>query len=534
MQRSRVATARPANGINETVMSGCANLDMCLRRRIAPLLLAPLLVFAAHAASAQTARESAWRQVHERWYTIEINDQQAGWAAEILFDDGARYKTVSDQAITVARGESDVATVAISIASIETHAGAPVEIRQLRRLGQEPAETTWTFAEGRIERTVIQNGRESRAVETLDSGGEPWLMPHAAEVFEQAQRAAGADHIEYRTIDSSAGLRIIAVSQRRTGEATFQSEEGALPVEVWTVKESTLGGTALSETVVHVASDGAIVFAQEAAGAMKFTTRSTSRVQAQQALRAPPELLEQTVVRPSRRITGAAKAVAATYRLRVRVGELPPFPSAGAQRAQQADDGTMLVTIDTRESQPAGEEEADDARYLEANATADCGDPLVAEMARAVVSRLSDPTPAAKAEALRRAVVRHITNKGLASAFASASETIRSRGGDCSEHAVLLCALLRAEGIPARVASGLVYADSFAGQRNVFAWHMWTQALVDGLWIDLDATSDGPFHAAHILASVTDLAGGGLSDELTRIVGLMGNLDIEVISVEHR
>ena len=41
--------------------------------------------------------------------------------------------------------------------------------------------------------------------------------------------------------------------------------------------------------------------------------------------------------------------------------------------------------------------------------------------------------------------------------------------------------MLRADGIPARVASGLVYADGFLGSRDIFGWHMWTQALIDGV-----------------------------------------------------
>ena len=38
----------------------------------------------------------------------------------------------------------------------------------------------------------------------------------------------------------------------------------------------------------------------------------------------------------------------------------------------------------------------------------------------------------------------------------------RTRSGDCSEHAVLLTALLRARGIPARVSHGLVYLEQRA------------------------------------------------------------------------
>ena len=48
--------------------------------------------------------------------------------------------------------------------------------------------------------------------------------------------------------------------------------------------------------------------------------------------------------------------------------------------------------------------------------------------------------------------------------------------------------MLRSAGIPARGATGLVYVEGYQGAPHAFGWHMWTQALVDGVWFDLDAT----------------------------------------------
>ena len=126
---------------------------------------------------------------------------------------------------------------------------------------------------------------------------------------------------------------------------------------------------------------------------------------------------------------------------------------------------------------------------------------------------------------------RFITNVNFNTAFASASEVAQLRGGDCSEYAVLLCALLRAEKIPSRVAMGLVYVNSFMNKRNVFAWHMWTQALIDGKWVDLDATLPVRYHAGHILTSTTDLSSGAVGDEMMSALNLIGNLQIEVVDV---
>ena len=82
-------------------------------------------------------------------------------------------------------------------------------------------------------------------------------------------------------------------------------------------------------------------------------------------------------------------------------------------------------------------------------------------------------------------------------------DTLASQEGDCTEHAVLLAALARASGIPARVATGLVYADSYAGRRDVFIPHAWVQAWVDGRWRGYDAALNG-FDSGHLGFNVGD------------------------------
>ena len=56
----------------------------------------------------------------------------------------------------------------------------------------------------------------------------------------------------------------------------------------------------------------------------------------------------------------------------------------------------------------------------------------------------------------------------------------------------LLAAMLRADDIPSRTVSGLVYVSSFEGAKDIFGYHMWTQGWIaedgKGRWVDLDAT----------------------------------------------
>jgi len=97
---------------------------------------------------------------------------------------------------------------------------------------------------------------------------------------------------------------------------------------------------------------------------------------------------------------------------------------------------------------------------------------------------------------------------------------------------VLLAALLRAQGIPSRVVAGLVWCDQFAGKKDVFGWHLWTQALIDGRWIDLDATlppGKGLFHPGHIALAATALSDPAGDPSWATLLAALGNLQVEVL-----
>ena len=83
-----------------------------------------------------------------------------------------------------------------------------------------------------------------------------------------------------------------------------------------------------------------------------------------------------------------------------------------------------------------------------------------------------------------------------------------SRGeGDCSEYSVLLAALCRAVGIPARIVFGLVYIGAPEAGGPAFGYHFWTQAWIGNRWVGLDATAGwGKTTAGHIRLADTAMA----------------------------
>lgn len=100
----------------------------------------------------------------------------------------------------------------------------------------------------------------------------------------------------------------------------------------------------------------------------------------------------------------------------------------------------------------------------------DFDEPAVQAVRAEVVKALGpQPTPGA----LEAFVERWIEKKSLAKSYDVASQVAKSREGDCTEHAVLLTALVRAFKLPARIVHGLVLVEE--GERREAFGHAWVE-----------------------------------------------------------
>lgn len=83
------------------------------------------------------------------------------------------------------------------------------------------------------------------------------------------------------------------------------------------------------------------------------------------------------------------------------------------------------------------------------------------------------------AKKLSRWVFNAISDKRLTGGYNTSLATLDSLTGDCTEHTVLLIALARSVGIPARICSGLIHTG------GGFYYHFWVEVYV-GRWVQLD------------------------------------------------
>ena len=467
-----------------------------------------------------------WTPVQEHWYVVELGGARTGFMVSTLESDGGRFRSSTRMTITLRRG-GESQTIEISSSFEETAEGEPLLMQAMQKMGQQPVESQWRFLDDTVVHTSRQGGRE--LVRETEAPEGPWLTPMAVHRYWLQRVAAGDKQISYFTVDGQSGLEPIEVTHAYLEDAVYVFDGREIPVTVWRTRTSFMDVEALE----HYSAEGDMVYEEIAMPGMgTMVTRLATKAEAQAGAGKPgPEILIRSFVEPSRPIPRAGSATTATLHLRVENGAFPELPSVAAQRVSVGDDGGIVVlTIDINDNLPALPADLLDRSYVEPSAMVDAHDPLIGTLASRAVRDAGDDL-LAKADALRVAVHRLVSEKGLGTAFATASETARTRTGDCSEHAVLLCAMLRAEEIPARVAVGLVYADTFLGHEDIFGWHMWTQALIDGRWVDLDATLGRRYHAAHVLTAVSSLAQGGIDATFASTIMLMGNLEIDVVDV---
>jgi hypothetical protein len=244
------------------------------------------------------------------------------------------------------------------------------------------------------------------------------------------------------------------------------------------------------------------------------------------------DLATATTVKLAKPLRDPHHAQAITYKATLTDGKIDGVFVPGPSQAIKAiDKQTCEVTVTAvRPDQPKELDKPDTEPTKQdraPNALIQSDDKLVIEMANDVLAGEKDPW--LLATALEQHVHDTVTNKNFSQTFATAAEVAKHREGDCTEHAVLLAALCRARGIPARCAMGLVYYDQGQG----FPYHMWTEVWIHDRWVPLDATLGiGGIGGGHLKLAQSNLDGADAYSAFLPVLRVLGQLELEVVDVK--
>lgn len=181
-------------------------------------------------------------------------------------------------------------------------------------------------------------------------------------------------------------------------------------------------------------------------------------------------------------------------------GSAPRIPVSEWQSVESQPDGSLIVTLRRPERPANGRADQEvpsvtdvDAVYLQTSPLLNWqSDPVRRFSLRAGGSSTAEWD---QCTAIAGYLSANLRRSPFSTSLQPADQIAESLRGDCTEHAVLMAAMLRARGIPSRVVTGLVYVERV----SAFAAHMWVEALVEGQWFPFDSASGGrPPGADHI------------------------------------
>lgn len=270
-----------------------------------------------------------------------------------------------------------------------------------------------------------------------------------------------------------------------------------------------------------VGADGTVL---KEDGFMGLTAVKSSAARAPEDLDAAggADLYEMTSVRPDRPLPDPARL--GGVKLEISGLDVPELSEEVLNGGRQRYGGGILevrrekVPAQARYLLPFPDTAGGMKPYLEPELNIQSDDEEIRRKAREICGPDREPTTVARK--LLDWVYRNVEKRPVLS-VPSALEVLRTRVGDCNEHATLLTALLRAAGIPARLCIGLAYS------RDRFYYHAWNEAFL-GEWVTLDATlNQMPADPGHV-----KLIEGNLDKQVV-IAGLVGEIKVKVMDFQY-
>lgn len=506
------------------------------------LLALITLLFPAPQASAD---EQAFEPT-DHWYVLKLGGAKAGHMhVRSIKQDDALVNTTA-MLLSIKRGDTELRIEQAS-RFIESLDHKPLLAQSTMKLAAMATEqdldfttTPWTLSTTTAGNTVKT---------TMQPPDADWMTPGRLAMHLKQALEADKEQIKVTTFDLSTGPKPVEVTMKRAGEEDIEVFGKVVPATRWQTTMSMVPGLVMTQwsddkgqpvrqTIPLLPGmEIEMLLADKALALAEFDA---------------PEMLANTLITPDKRIKHPQKLKRAAFDLvtkglKEKVGDA--VPNAGFQRAKWGDADTLRITIDL--DQPVRPKRFDiDEALLKASTMLNHEDKAVKELVEQCVDLAKlqrfgkfptlEPLYAAQRDAalrMQQFVREHIDAKDLSVGFASASETARTKQGDCTEHACLLAAMLRGANIPSRTVTGLVYADQFLGNQGVFGFHMWTQAWIADetgrhRWVDLDAALPGDvngFDATHIALATSAMNDGEGFNDMVTMLPLMQGLEIRVI-----
>ncbi len=457
------------------------------------------------------------------WLEIRLSDLPTGYLREQV-DSGADGERLTEQESKLVLNRMGSQVVLTSLARYRE--GTDGLLREVRSEVGSSAEAT--VVEGEVVDGVLRlrTTAGDRSYDSETRLEQPLLGPQGLRERSRDALKAVGDRIEYGTFAGEYGALVAAVREV-TARETLVIDGNAVPTVVVRETLDVMPVPAL----LWLDADGRVLrLRQESPFGTVESARAKADVRERVAAGAelPEETYSNAVAKSSIRLPRPRSLEQVTVRIDLK-REDSRMPALDGPDQQVLERGERHAVVRIRRGEepaagstlPATDAAVDEAVWLKPNPWLQSDHPDVVALAQSL--RQPGLDRYAQSRVLQDWVTGNMAfDAGIA--LVTASEAARDRRGTCLAYAVLLTSLTRALEIPSRVVMGYIYAA------NMWGGHAWTEVLVDGRWVALDAAvwRAGPADAARIGVIRTALEQGSASG-LAELAQLYGNERIRVL-----
>lgn len=481
------------------------------------LLVAPLCAVSADAPPKEL----------DLYFAVLIDGQKIGWLHTTQKNRGQEVVTTEEMTMTIARGDIAI-TIKQKQEFVETRQGKPKSFftRMEQGLGQNVMgqDVRGTIApDGGMTVEMSATGRQTTRKLVYPKGA---LMSYGLSLLSEKHRKKGSKEYTALTFDTSTQLAM-TTTVRRKGPTTIKWFGQQLNVSREDATLTTKTGASMTAQG-YLDAQGNPIRTILPMGSMNIEMLRCDRAYALSPVKNVINFMDKLLVASPKAL--AKDATAAEYILKPKAqGAKLAIPNRPGQQVSAMDDGTVRVRVRRQNRvvrKPLSPNKEELAEALKPSAQVESDAKEVRELAAKAVGKETDSFK--RALRLEKFVSTYVTGKTLSVASGTALQTLKSRQGDCTEHAALLAGLMRAAGIPARIVCGLAYAPEWASRKNVFVPHAWVEANIAGHWIPYDAAllRHREPGAGRIVLSI------GETEGLMDLAGSLGSFTIQSVKVE--
>jgi hypothetical protein len=459
-----------------------------MRRPIALLLLAQTLCLVSGMAWADTDAATAGTT----WMTVLLNGRKIGYEEIQRQRTGDTITTTETLVMDIQRNQKTTPYTNIS-RSVETASGRPVGFTMDTTIAAGKTEVTGeVMSDGELRLTSTLAGETRKSLTKWPAGAV--LVEGQRLVMQAAARHPG-QHYDL-LVYNQASQQAMNLNVEVIGDERLVLPEG---IETLSHQRETLQRIDSSQVVdLWLDKDGNI-----RKGSLSMLGQPFDLVACDQACATAPsqslDMMDFAMVDSPRLITPEMLADFLRYRVHVKnKAIIKPFINTDEQSVSDLGNGEWQIDVYrglTQLNSPPTSADTQPNAWLQSDS------PEIRSLAATAAGSAKDKSHVMGN--LTGFVSRYLSQRGLNVGYESALEVAQKRRGDCAEFAVLLAAMARAEGIPARVAVGMLYTDRYDDKSRVFVPHAWVIAWLDGRWRSFDPAAMR-FDSGHIALDTGD------------------------------